>query len=121
MLPSHLKRALIKACIHLLRLDERGPRLLDVFDAWPFVERRKEPFQAYWVGGDRRGEPPVLTFGLKFTITGCVMTVSAIAMLYASYGARQALLIIPVFIAYIYLVLFAQTIINGLKYKNQKA
>jgi hypothetical protein len=112
MLPNTLKRALIKLLIVLLRFDQQRTRLLDFLDRWPFVERRREVQQGLILVGDRRGlvELPALTMSLKLTILACVGLVLAFALSAAALGWPETLLTIPLFMAYLYLVLFARTL-----------
>lgn len=116
MPPRTFKRTLIKLLIGLLRFDQQHTHLLNFLDCWPFVDRRREVQQGLVIIGDRRGlAEPVLTRGLIRTILISVTLVLLVSLGYASWGMVEGLVLIPVFVAYIYFVLFARTLVLKVK------
>ena len=100
-------------------------RLFRPIDPRP-ADRRMRELRAHWVGGDRRqaqpqaAEPfPVLTKDLMLTTIGTMGVVIAFSLGVATAGYPMALMLIPIYVAYIYVVLFIQTIIDALRTRRQ--
>ncbi len=88
------------------------------------ADRRKHEIKAHWVGGDRRqaqaAEPfPVLTRDLMLTIVATMGVVISFCLGITVAGYPMALMLIPVYVAYIYGVLFLQTIIDAVRTRRQ--
>lgn len=108
MPPATPKRLLVALLLRLLKFDQEHGRWLDALGRWPFVERRRETARYHLVGDQREPETPVLTPRLVLTMTICAMVVVGMSLAYVATGWGEALLLIPVFVAYCYFVLFAR-------------
>ncbi len=110
MQPGTPKRFIIGLLLRLLKYDEEHTHLVDLFVRWPFIERRSETARYHLIGDEREPETPVLTPRLVLTIAICAAVVVGVSLAYVAAGWSGALLLIPIFVAYSYFVLFARAL-----------